>query len=383
MVGRGRPRDELQAPREVGAGRGHAPLPDVFPDVVQNLLLPFGEFFSPHFCSMGVDSTVQYWLNRAGLNNPGVNATQVQVYHGGTSRQGPVMRTKLLRCRNDVKVQLVYPSTLEEYRQVLDALGGASAAVASGESDSVAAGSRPRNAAYVVTTAQQRHLWGLPDLTVSGRAVPVDEARALDLLHDAAVNPDRAAELFPGRSPEVVSALEARTPGGSWFDAVRGFLSPGARVDQAVRALDRAGMPSAVHEALSDGVAHALGPGAEAAQAELDRVRVLLDLPWTKSEPQRFDTEHVAQVLRRTHAALDGVQARILRFLGSCPEARDCSPSRVRARAVARRRTPCPPSSFARDGLRLGPLSSVLPVPGGPARRRWRTRSRRLSAGSP
>ena len=251
------------------------------------------------------------------------------------------MRTKLLRCRNDVKVQLVYPSTLEEYRQVLDVLGGASAAVASGESDSVAAGSRPMNAAYVVTTAQQRHLWGLPDLTVSGRAVPVDEARALDLLHDAAVNPDGAAELFPGRSPEVVSALEARTPGGSWFDAVRGFLSPGARVDQAVRALDRAGMPSAVHEALSDGVAHALGPGAEAAQAELDRVRVLLDLPWTKSEPQRFDTEHVAQVLRRTHAALDGVQARILRFLGSCPEARDlltfegpCSCRRAEADAL-------------------------------------------------
>ena len=251
------------------------------------------------------------------------------------------MRTKLLRCRADVTVQLVYPSTLDEYRQVLDALGGASPPVATGEPDSVPAGSRPGNGAYVVTTAQQRHLWGLPDLTVSGRAVPVDEARALDLLHDAAVNPDRAAELFPGRSPEVVSALEARTPGGSWFDAVRGFLSPGARVDQAVRALDRAGMPSAVHEALSDGVAHALGPGAEAAQAELDRVRVLLDLPWTKSEPQRFDTEHVAQVLRCTHAALDGVQARILRFLGSCPEARDlltfegpCSCRRAEADAL-------------------------------------------------
>ena len=121
------------------------------------------------------------------------------------------MRTKLLRCRDDVTVQLVYSSTLEEYRQVLDALGGAAPAVANGESDSVAAGSRPRSAAYVITTAQQRHLWGLPDLTVSGLAVPVDEARALDLLHDAVVNPDRAAELFPGRSPEVVSALSGRS----------------------------------------------------------------------------------------------------------------------------------------------------------------------------
>ena len=35
------------------------------------------------------------------------------------------MRTKLLRGREDVAVQLVYPSTLDEYRQVLDALGGA------------------------------------------------------------------------------------------------------------------------------------------------------------------------------------------------------------------------------------------------------------------
>ena len=227
------------------------------------------------------------------------------------------MRTKLLRGKEDVTVQLVYPSTVDEYRQALDVLGRPV------DADSAPADGEAAHAAYVVTTAQQRDLWDLPDLAVSGRAVPVDEARALDLLHDAAVNPDRAAELFPGRSPEVVSALEARTPGGSWFDAVRGFLSPGARVDQAVRALDRAGMPSAVHEALSDGVAHALGPGAEAAQAELDRVRVLLDLPWTKSEPQRFDTEHVAQVLRRTHAALDGVQARIFQFLGSCPEARD------------------------------------------------------------
>ena len=251
------------------------------------------------------------------------------------------MRTKLLRCRDDVTVQLVYPSTLEEYRQVLDALGGASPAVANGESDSVAAGSRSRNAAYVVTTAQRRHLWGLPDLTVSGRAVPVDEARAFELLRDAAVHPDRAADLFPGRSPEVVSALEAGTPGGSWFDAVRGFLSPGVRVDQAVSALDGAGLPSAVREALSDGLTEAFQPGATRAEGELDCVRVLLDLPWTKCEPQRFDTEHVAQVLRRTHAALDGVQARILQFLGSCPQARDlltfegaCSRRRAEADAL-------------------------------------------------
>ena len=231
------------------------------------------------------------------------------------------MRTKLLRRRDAVTVQLVYPSTFDEYRQALDALGGS--LPASGSGDSPPAGCRPGHAAYVVTTAQQRHLWALPDLAVSGRAVPVDEARALDLLHDAAAEPDTAAELFPGRSPEVVSGLDAGGQGGSWFEAVRGFLSPGARIDRAVAALDGAGLPSPVHEALSDRLTQVFGSGAKVAEAELDRVRVVLDLPWAKSAPQRFDPAHVAQVLGRTHAALEGVKAGILRFLGSCPQARD------------------------------------------------------------
>ena len=142
------------------------------------------------------------------------------------------MRTKLLQGRDDVTVQLVYPSTLDEYRQALDALGGS--LPAAGNGDSPPAGCRPGHGAYVVTTAQQRDLWALPGLTASGGVVPVDEPRALDLLHDAAVEPGRAAELFPGRSPEVVSGLDTGAPGGSWFDAVRGFLSRGARIDQAV-----------------------------------------------------------------------------------------------------------------------------------------------------
>ena len=42
------------------------------------------------------------------------------------------MRTKLLRGKEGVTVQLLYPSTLDEYRQVLDALGGGRPAVATG-----------------------------------------------------------------------------------------------------------------------------------------------------------------------------------------------------------------------------------------------------------
>ena len=103
------------------------------------------------------------------------------------------MRTKLLRGRDEVTVQFVYPSTLDEYRQALDAFGGS--LPAAGNGDSPLAGCRPGHAAYVVTTAQQRHLWDLPDLTVSGGVVPVDEPRALDLLHGAAAESDRAAGL--------------------------------------------------------------------------------------------------------------------------------------------------------------------------------------------
>ena len=148
------------------------------------------------------------------------------------------MRTRLLRGKEAVTVQLVYPSALDEYRQVLDVLGGCLPVAGNGGVASVSTGSKPGHAAYVVTTAQQRQLWGLPDLAVSGGAVPVDEESALELLRDAVVNPDRAVELFPAGSP--VSGQDAGAPSGSWFDAVRDFLSV-ARFDEAVGALDGAG----------------------------------------------------------------------------------------------------------------------------------------------
>lgn len=66
------------------------------------------------------------------------------------------MRTKLLRGREGVTVQLVYSLTIDEYRQALDALGGSAPVVGNGDLDSVPAGSKPGHAAYMVTTAQQR-----------------------------------------------------------------------------------------------------------------------------------------------------------------------------------------------------------------------------------
>ena len=132
------------------------------------------------------------------------------------------MHAKLLRGREDVTVLLVYPSALDEYRQVLDVLGGSLPVVGNGGPASVPAGSKPGHAVYVVTTAQQRRLWNLPDLAVSGRAVPVDEAPALDLLHDAAANPDAAVALFPRASLEVVSGPDAGAHSGSWCRRSRG-----------------------------------------------------------------------------------------------------------------------------------------------------------------
>ena len=132
------------------------------------------------------------------------------------------MRTRLLRGRDGVTVQLVYPSTLDEYRQ-----------------DSrcprrLPSGGRERRLAPGLPPAGTRSLRGhdgapapsvelFRDLAVTGGVVPVDETRALDLLHDAAAEPDTAADLFPGRAPEAVSGLDAGAPGGSWFDAVRGL----------------------------------------------------------------------------------------------------------------------------------------------------------------
>ena len=71
------------------------------------------------------------------------------------------MRTRLLRGKEGVTVQLLYPSTLDEYRQVLDALGGGRPAVATGELHSVPARSRPENAAYVSRRRSSATLVGM------------------------------------------------------------------------------------------------------------------------------------------------------------------------------------------------------------------------------
>lgn len=60
MVGDGGPGDALEGAPKFVARQRHAPLPDVLADVVQNFLLPFGEFLALHSRSVGVGSASRY-----------------------------------------------------------------------------------------------------------------------------------------------------------------------------------------------------------------------------------------------------------------------------------------------------------------------------------
>ncbi len=194
------------------------------------------------------------------------------------------LRTKLLKGVEDAAVLLVYPSSLEEYRRAFGTLGGSVPAPERRDADIASAGSRPARAAYVVTAAMQRHLWGLPDLAVSGRDV-VDEARALELLQDAARRPWAVDGLFPSPSAADGSRPSARASAAPWIDALRRALAlGGAGVDRAVTGgLDAAGLPGDVREAVSKRLAGVLRSGSDRAETEIKRAELALALLWSIS----------------------------------------------------------------------------------------------------
>ena len=116
------------------------------------------------------------------------------------------MRVKLLRRKDAAGVLLVYPSTLGEYGEAIEAIGRRAA--------SGSAGPRSADAAYIVTTATQRDRWGLPDLAASGRAPMVDEAEAFGLLAGGGrpgLGPGRAARR-PRRDGRRAVGHEDRRP---------------------------------------------------------------------------------------------------------------------------------------------------------------------------
>ena len=109
------------------------------------------------------------------------------------------MRVKVLRRGDGTTVLLVHPDTLDEYGRALSAL-------ARRAGDGPATG-RAGHTSYVMTTAEQRHRWKLPDLAAFGGAPVVDEPRALALLREHATWPGAPAALDAPRGRN--SALEA------------------------------------------------------------------------------------------------------------------------------------------------------------------------------
>ena len=98
----------------------------------------------------------------------------------------------------------------------------------------------------------------------------------------------------------------------------------GAGVDLAVRGgLDGAGVPADAREAVSKRLEAVLQSATDRAETEINRAELALALPWSVSQPQRFDPVHVARALDASHAALEGVKRDVVRFFAACPESRD------------------------------------------------------------
>ena len=103
------------------------------------------------------------------------------------------MRVKTLERDGSRKVLLVYPTTLDEYRQALEMLGRADGPEADGAGTEAGRAGDGPDLRYVVTTEEQRPLWGLPDVTADARLV--DETQAFEVLCDAAEWSASAVEL--------------------------------------------------------------------------------------------------------------------------------------------------------------------------------------------
>ena len=135
---------------------------------------------------------------------------------------------------------LVYPSTIDEYWEAIDALDRPAAPTADGGPDPRSERRPGHGPCYVVTTAGQRDRWGLPDLGASRRARVVDERQVFDLLREGAAGPAAARDPLPGAVAEAPPREHDGGTGGSALAAVRALVTPGARIDQVLGALESA-----------------------------------------------------------------------------------------------------------------------------------------------
>jgi len=230
------------------------------------------------------------------------------------------MRVRVLRHKGDRTVQLVYPSTPGEYREAIEALGRPAGLAGNGRGDAGAAGRGSAGGRFVVTTAEQRHRWDLPDLTATGRAREVEESQVLALLSDGMPFPEAADERPAGRAAQ--DSLPDDGSCTSVLEAVRALVRPGARVDQVLGSLAGAGLPRAVRKRLRRQIRRALASRAQALDAALERAGRVLSLPWRTREAVRFDRAAAARGLERTHGGLARVKTRLLDVLAACPQTR-------------------------------------------------------------
>ena len=185
----------------------------------------------------------------------------------------------------------------------------------------------------------------------------VDEARALGLLHGRAAWPEAA-----NSTVEIASPSPPGGSGGSALEAVRALVSPGARLDQVLGALEAAELPRPVCGTLRRKVRALASEAAEVEEA-LDRAEMVLALPWRTRTPERFDAAQVAQALDRSHGALERVKTRLVQVLAACPPTR----GPLTVERPGRRRgaeTDAPPALVVRPGLPRTP--TPIPCLAGP-----------------
>ena len=201
------------------------------------------------------------------------------------------MRVRQLRGEgDDSAVRLVYPSTIDEYREAIDALKRPAAPAADGGPAERRSERGPGHGrCYVVTTAEQRDRWGLADLGASRRARVVDEGQAFKLLREGAAGPEAAGDPLPGAVAEEPPRQRDGGADGSALEAVRALVTRGARIDQVLGALEVAGLPHPVRKNLQRVLRQTLESEAHAVEDVLDRAEMVLSLPWRARAPERFD----------------------------------------------------------------------------------------------
>ena len=233
------------------------------------------------------------------------------------------MRVRQLRGEgDDSAVRLVYPSTIDEYREAIDALERPAAPAADAGPAERQSERRPGHGrCYVVTTAEQRDRWGLPDLRASRRARVVDEGQAFKLLREGAAGPEAAGDPLPGAVAEEPPRQRDGGADGSALEAVRALVTRGARIDQVLGALEVAGLPHPVRKNLQRVLRQTLESEAHAVEDVLDRAEMVLSLPWRARAPERFDRARrlvdlarARAVLDRGHAAHGTVKERLLDY---------------------------------------------------------------------